>query len=162
MEKLTVDRVLAARAVEEYGDLVLRLAFQRLKSQADAEDVAQEVFLSLLREHVFQDEDHLKHWLIRVAIHKCENLRLSAWRRKTVPLEGQAWPAFAPAEQEMMEELWELKPKDRDVIYLHYYEGYTIYEIAGLLRENPNTVSARLCRARKKLRLLLEEDECGG
>lgn len=39
LEKLAVDRVLAARA-EEYGELVLRLAFQRLKSQADAEDVA--------------------------------------------------------------------------------------------------------------------------
>lgn len=54
MEQLTVDRALAAWAVEQYGSMVLRLAFQRLKSQADAEDVGQEVFLALLRERAFR------------------------------------------------------------------------------------------------------------
>lgn len=162
MGAIEVDQALCARAVEEYGGMVLRLAFQRLKSQADAEDAAQEVFLSLLRERSFQSEEHLKRWLVRVTIHKCENLRLSAWRRKTVPLEGEAWPLFMPIEQEVMEEVWELKPRDRDVIYFHYYEGYTIAEIADMLGENPNTVSARLSRARKKLKLLLEEGMCGG
>ena len=161
MESLTVDHALAARAVEQYGSMVLRLAFQRLGNQADAEDMAQEVFVSLLREREFQGEEHLKRWLIRVTIHKCENLRRSAWKQKTVAL-SEAWPAFAPAEQAVMEELWELKPKDRDVIYLHYYEGYTIAELAGLLGEKPNTVSARLTRARRKLKVLLEEGECSG
>lgn len=163
MEQLTVGRTLAARAVEQYGSMVLRLAFQRLKSQADAEDVGQEVFLALLRERVFQDEDHLKRWLVRVTLHRCEDLRRSAWRRRTVPLEERtAWAAFTPEETACLEELWSLKPRDRDVIYLHYYEGYTIAEMAELLGENPNTVSARLGRARKKLRLLLEEGMCHG
>lgn len=162
MDELRVDRALCTRAVEQYGSMVLRLAFQRLKSQADAEDAAQEVFLSLLRERSFQNEDHLKRWLVRVTIHKCENLRLSAWRRKTAPLEGEAWADFPPLEQEVMEEVWALKPRDRDVIYLHYYEGYTIAEMADMLGENPNTVSARLSRARKKLKLLLEEGACNG
>lgn len=47
-------------------------------------------------------------------------------------------------------------------LLFHYYEGYTIAEMAELLGENPNTVSARLGRARKKLKLLLEEGMCHG
>ena len=71
-------------------------------------------------------------------------------------------PLTPEEEQACLEELWSLKPRDRDVIYLHYYEGYTIAEMAELLGENPNTVSARLGRARKKLKLLLEEGMCHG
>lgn len=159
MDELTVDRALCARSVERYGSMVLRLAFQRLQSQADAEDAAQEVILSLLRERGFHDEDHLKRWLVQVTIHKCENLRRSAWRRKTVSLEGEAWPPCAPEERELLEELWQLKPADRDVIYLHYCEGCAIAEIAALLGEKPNTVGVRLSRARKKLKPLLGEGE---
>lgn len=155
--ELVVDKALCARAVETYGDMVLRLAFQRLGSQADAEEAAQEVFLKLLREKRFQDEVHLKRWLVRVTLHRCADLRRSAWRRHTVPLETTAWPAFSPEERETLEELWSLPPKDRDVLYLHYYEGYTIAETAELLGEKANTVGARLGRARKKLKLLLEE-----
>ena len=152
-----MDRALCARAVETYGDMVLRLAFQRLGDQADAEDAAQEVFLKLLGEKSFQDEDHLKRWLVRVVLHRCADLRRSAWRRHTVPLEGAAWPSFDPEEREALEELWSLPSKDRDVLYLHYYEGYTIAEIGTILGEKANTVGARLSRARRKLKLLLEE-----
>ena len=94
---------------------------------------------------------------MRVTLHRCADLRRSAWRRHTVPLETTAWPAFSPEERETLEELWSLPPKDRDVLYLHYYEGYTIAETAELLGEKANTVGARLGRARKKLKLLLEE-----
>lgn len=156
-----MDRERAARAVEDYGDMVLRLAFQRLKNQADAEDVGQNVFVILMRQGDFTDEDHLKHWLIRVTIQQCENLRHSAWRRKVVAL-SEAWPVFAPEEREAMEELWSLPPKDRDVIYLHYYEGYKLRELSELLGENINALSARLQRARKKLKLLIEEGERDG
>jgi len=40
---------------------------------------------------------------------------------------------------------------------LHYYENYTINEIAELLHTNPNTISAHLQRARRKLKLIIEE-----
>ena len=111
MGELVVDKALCARAVEAYGDMVLRLAFQRLGSQADAEDAAQEVFLKLLREKRFQDEGHLKRWLVRVTLHRCADLRRSAWRRHIVPLEGTPWPAFSPEERETLEELWSLPPR---------------------------------------------------
>ncbi|MBQ3438630.1 MAG: sigma-70 family RNA polymerase sigma factor, partial [Bacteroidales bacterium] len=45
---------------------------------------------------------------------------------------------------------------DRYAVYLYYYEGYSIKEIAQLLKEPEGTVSSRLSRARKKLRIVLE------
>ena len=94
------------RVVEQWSPLLLRLSYSYLGSTADAEDVVQEVFLALLRERVFQDEDHLKRWLVRVTLHRCEDLRRSAWRRRTVPLEERtAWAAFTPEETACLEEL---------------------------------------------------------
>ncbi len=58
-----------------------------------------------------------------------------------------------------MEEIWQLPKNMRNVIYLYYYEDYTIAEIAGILRKNPNTVSSTLQRARRKLKDLLQEGE---
>lgn len=161
METLKADRALAARAMEDYGDMVLRLACQRLGSMADAEDTAQEVFLSLMGQREFRGEEHLRRWLVRVTLNKCSNLAASAWWRRTAPL-CEGLPALAPEEREALEEVRALPPKDRDVIYLHYYEGYTIAEIADLLGEKPNTVGARLTRARKKLKILLEEAQSHG
>ena len=51
-----------------------------------------------------------------------------------------------------------LKPTDRAVIYLFYYEGYSTGEIAGMLRTNQSAVTSRLCRARKRLKILLEQE----
>jgi RNA polymerase sigma-70 factor (ECF subfamily) len=56
-----------------------------------------------------------------------------------------------------MDELFELEPEDRNIIYLYYYEGYSIKEISSIVNKNQNTISSRLQRARTKLKLLLEE-----
>ena len=58
--------------------------------------------------------------------------------------------------------VWEqvaaLSKSHRLVLYLHYCQGYTTGEIAGILGENPSTVRSRLVQARKKLKLKLEEN----
>lgn len=76
-------------AMEQYGDAVYRLALCRLDSRADAEDVFQDVFLRLLRDTtVFRDGEHLKAWLLRVTVNCCNDLRRSAWFKRTAPLEA--------------------------------------------------------------------------
>ena len=85
-----------AAAMEDCGDAVYRLALCRLGSRADAEDVYQEVFLRLLRDTTdFSDAEHLKAWLLRVAMQRCTDLRRSAWFQRTAPLEA-APDAAAP------------------------------------------------------------------
>lgn len=142
--------------VEQHADMVLRIAYQNLYSRADAEDVVQDVFLRLLGQPAFADENHLKAWLIRVAVNRCKDINKSAWRRKTVPLEVD-WPALPAESHGVMEELAALKPADRTVIYLYYYEKYTVPEIAEMLGEKESTVSSRLNRAKKKLKDILTE-----
>ena len=56
-----------------------------------------------------------------------------------------------------MDELNKLPEEERNIIYLFYYEGYTISEIAKILGKKQNTVNSKLQRARKKLQSLLKK-----
>ena len=63
-------------AMRRWGDTVLRLALSHTRSVSDAEDVFQDVFLRLLKnDTVFNDDEHLKAWLLRVTINRCLDLR---------------------------------------------------------------------------------------
>lgn len=148
-----------AAAMEDCGDAVYRLALCRLGSRADAEDVYQEVFLRLLRDTTdFRDAEHLKAWLLRVAMQRCTDLRRAAWFQHTAPLE--AAPDAAAPEPDDHSDLWQavraLPDELRTVVWLHYVEGYTADEIAGIAGCRPATVRTRLHRARKRLKHDLE------
>lgn len=142
--------------VDLYADMVLRIAYQNTKNKADAEDITQDVFMRLAQQTEFDSEEHVKAWLIRVAINRCKDLHKSAWKRKVVLLQTD-WPLLTESQQDVMEELFLLKPQDRNVLYLYYYEQYTIAEIAQILGEKLNTVNSRISRARKKLKDVLLE-----
>jgi RNA polymerase sigma-70 factor (ECF subfamily) len=144
------------RAVENYSDMIIRIVFQYAKNKADAEDIMQEVFLSLMKKSDFHDEQHLKAWLIRVTINKSKDflrhakIRLNAWT-------GVRQYGFSEEDIAVMQEVSKLSDTDRDIIYLFYYEGYSAKEIAGILRKRENAVHVRLSRARDKLKNLLGE-----
>lgn len=142
--------------VETYSDMIIRIAYHNLRNQADAEDVAQEVFLKLMREEEFEDEGHRKAWLIRVTINLCKDVNKQAWNRKTEGL-NETWEPFSNEQQRVLEELWELPKNYRNVVYLYYYEELTVPEIAKILKKKENTVSSWLTRARKKLKTILLE-----
>lgn len=151
-----------AQAMERHGDAVYRLALCRLGSRADAEDVFQEVFLRLLRDTTaFEDEEHLKAWLLHVTASRCSDLRRAAWFRHTAPLE--ALPDAAAPEGDDYAALWQavaaLPARLRAPVYLHYVEGYGTEEIARITGCKPATVRTRLHRARKQLKQILEGDD---
>ena len=147
------------RIIRQYSDIIYRIAVHNCQISADAEDIMQEVFIELLTKCPCPDDpEHLKAWLIRVTINKCRSLHRLAWRRKSVPLEECAELA-QPEQSSVMEEIWQLPETMRNVIYLYYYEDYTIAEIAKILGKNANTVSSTLQRARRKLKDILEEGE---
>ncbi|WP_130869619.1 RNA polymerase sigma factor [Intestinimonas massiliensis (ex Afouda et al. 2020)] len=67
---------------ERYMDTIFRLAFHYTRSQAEADDITQEVLLKLYRtDKAFESKDHVKHWLLRVTINSCKKALLSPWRR---------------------------------------------------------------------------------
>lgn len=146
------------RAIEQYADMVFRLCMVSLKNAADAEDVFQTVFLKYaVSNQAFESADHEKAWLIRVTRNACNDLLKSFFRKHTVPLEELSeFLPHATAEQlNVLEAVRSLPRGYREVVYLHYYEGYTAPEIAGILHKNPNTVYTHLSRARQMLKELL-------
>lgn len=145
--------------LDRYGTLVYRLAYQNTRSPQDAEDVAQEVFVALVRTHpAFADETHLKAWLIRCTGQRCKNLAASAWKRHTVPLMEDEASAKGTAATAVLSAVASLPQTYRDTVYLHYIEGYTAAEVGALLGCGKNTVLSRLMRARGLLKTLLKED----
>ena len=74
---------------ERYADRIYAIALNYFKNPYDADDIVQEVLLKLYRSDTeFESEAHLKHWLLRVAVNQCKKISLSAWRRRTISLEG--------------------------------------------------------------------------
>lgn len=150
-------RLRVEELVRTHGDMIFRLAYQNTASASDAEDILQDVCVSMLTKNApIEDDVHIRHWLIRVTLNKCHNLMVSSHKKRSVPLDD-ALQLYAPEDEQILSEVMELPMKYRNVIYLHYYEGYTIAEIADLLRVKPNTVGSWLSRARKRLKLMLEE-----
>ena len=143
----------------KYMDCVYRLAFSYLKCRADADDVTQNVFISLYKtDKVFESEAHIKHWLIRVTVNECKKVWRSPWRR-TEDLEEYAnsMPFEETSHSDLFQSIMALDKKYRTVIVLYYCEGYSISEIAQILDVPVGTVGTRLDRARRKLRLELTE-----
>ena len=151
-----------SRAVRTYGDTIYRVALHALKNPADAEDVMQTVLLKLFEEKkAFESEEHLKHWLLRVTVNESRRLLRSFWRRTSVPLEEwRDGPTLEdPARAEVFRAVMGLEAKYRLTVYLYYYEGCTVAEVAAALRANPSTVQTWLLRARERLRRELSGQE---
>ena len=141
-----------------YRTSVYRAAYCYTKNSADAEDITQEAFFKLFTAEIrFESDEKAKAWLIRTAINHCKDLRKSLRYRLTVREDEAAGTVCSDekAEDSLMPVIMKLKPKSRCVLYMYYYEEYSVKEIAGLLKEKKTTVTTRLMRARKQLKELL-------
>lgn len=138
--------------VHKYSKTVVKTAFSYLKNTADAEDIMQEVFLSLMqKQSEFKSEEHLKAWLIRVTINKCKNHLKSSWFKSNNPIPEDI-PYLTQEQNELLTAVLSLNIKYRIPIHLFYYEGYSIKEIAEILDERVATIGTRLARGRKILK----------
>lgn len=138
-------------AYEHFLDTVYRVAMHNAPTRADAEDVTQEVFETLLTcGKSFADPEHLKAWLIRVTVNRCKNLRRAKRGGEVTLTHDMEAPALP--ETTVLDEVRALPENYRNAIYLHYYEGYTAAEIGTILGAGRNTVLTWLARGRKALR----------
>lgn len=142
------------RVIELYGDTVRRLCMIYLKNYADTEDIFQNVFLKYATSSIkFENDEHEKAWFIRVTINKCKDLLKSFFRNRTVSLDDIVEkPEAIPSDyREVLEAVLSLPQKYRNVVYLHYYEGYSAPQISHILGKNVNTVYTLLTRSKKML-----------
>lgn len=142
--------------LDNYSTMLIKLAFTYVKNISDAEDIVQDIFVSLMkRGKGFDNEEHEKAWLIRVTINKCKNHLKSSWNRLKVPLEENI--GYQQEEQsEVLSVVLDLPDKYRTVIHLYYYENYSINEIAELMMRRPATIGTWLSRGRNLLKSKLE------
>ena len=146
---------------KKYMDTVFRLAFNYLKSQSEADDVTQEVLIKLYRtDKDFENEEHIKHWLIRVTINECKKAFLSPWKR-IEPIEDYASTLSftSPEHGELFYAVMDLPKKYRVPIFLYYYEDYSCEEISSFLGIANATVRTRLRRGREILKTKIQEGE---
>ena len=152
-----MDRLEIARLYEAYSRDVYRLALSYLHSKHDAEDICQSVFLTLLEKDVVLLPSKEKAWLLTCAANACKNHLASFWKKNVQELDDTL-TFDTPEEQDLWQQLLRLSPKDRALLHLYYYEGYSQEEIAGILRITRTAVQTRMQRARQKLRKELEEN----
>lgn len=141
------------QVVRKYSDTVTGVCIMRLHNLADAEDCYQNVFFKLYyKSPKFESEEHIKAWLIRVAIHECTSFMRK--NRRQLPLESLENEAIV-IDSDSSDISWALMktpPKYRDVLYLHYCEQYKVCEIAKILDVKENTVKSLLKRGREILK----------
>ena len=141
---------------DTYCGPVYRLAMVYLGRHADAEDVTQEAFFRLLyRSPAFVDEAHKKRWLLQVTANLCRDQLRGFWRGRIIELEDTL-PAAAPEELEALSAVLTLPEKYRLPIHLYYYEGYSVAEMADILKLGKSAVKMRLKRGRELLKIELE------
>jgi RNA polymerase sigma-70 factor (ECF subfamily) len=147
------------RIVETHSDMLLRIALNRMNSIAEAEDVVQTTFERLMkRQPRFESREHEKAWLIKTAIRICIDEARKNARHASVPLNEEIAAAYSEESFELLDTIRQLPEKDRDAVYLFYYEEYAVREIAKILGEREGTTRSRLSRARQKLRTIMEGD----
>ena len=151
------DQSEAEAIILRWGDTVYRMAFARVRNRTEADDIYQDVFLRYLRRRPkFESEEHARRWFLRVTVNCAKSHLTSAWMRHVIPLEQDIFEE--PEENRLSEALLLLPTKYREVIHLHYYEGYKTEEIAQILQRKPATVRSQLARAREQLKTILEEE----
>lgn len=146
--------------IEKYKDNIYAIAFNICKNAQDAEDVVQDTFIQyMLVKKGFETEQHIRAWLIRVAINKAKNKNNTYFRRNTLPLEDYMETlTFESSESsELFETVMKLSEKYRVIIHLFYYEDYSVNEIADILKLSVSNVKVRLSRGRMLLRETLKE-----
>lgn len=133
---------------DTYSNTILKISYTYLKSTQLSEDILQEVILKIIKKKIkIEDKAKEKYWIIRVTINMCKDYLKSSWYRKNVELDENL--LYLPKEQnELLTEVLKLPPKYKTVIYLYYYEEYSIKEISKILKSNESTIGTRLSRGK--------------
>ncbi|MFD2923157.1 sigma-70 family RNA polymerase sigma factor [Halobacillus naozhouensis] len=155
--------------MEEYGDMVLRVAFTYVKERQLAEDLSQEIFIKCYQSlHTFEERSSYRTWLYRITVNYCKDYVRSWPFRNLIPrsvvrpgndrsMDSVSSQVVQREENDLLfKKVLKLSVKLREVVIFYYYENLSVNEIACVLQVNPNTVKSRLHRARKSLRHHIE------
>lgn len=142
--------------VEEHQHVVHRLLSSLIADRAEAEDLAQEVFLACWRGRFDASRGSFRTWALTIARNRATNW-LRARRPQLEPEPERL--AASGAREELREELERafaaLPAEQRSAFHLAEIEGLPLEEVARIEGAPVGTVKSRLHRARRRLRELL-------
>lgn len=149
----------AEKALDQYGNAILRLAYSYLHNMSDAEDILQDTLLKYMQSApVFENAQHEKAWLLCVASNLCKNKLSYNKIRET----DELLETLTAEEREDLSFVWnavkKLPEKYREAIHLYYEEGYSTREISRILNRRESTVRSDLKRGRERLKEILKEE----
>ena len=145
--------------IERYGDMLYRLCILMLKNESDAEDVIQETLIKFYRKApVFENADHEKAWLIRVATNGCRDLLRYRVRHPLAEEEPIVAASENSADTGILEALASLPEKYKLVLALYYVEGYKVEDIAKIIGRTSSAVKMRLQKGRRLLEKVYREE----
>lgn len=161
-------KLVLEQALRKYQSNVYKAAFGICGNREDAEDIAQEVFLTYYKSQIeFMSEEHIRRWLLKVAINKARNQKKSFWHKRRVDIpDFSEWLETHTREQqfneydessEIIKAVMLLPEKCRIVLHLFYYESYSVKEISSIVGIKESTVKVQLHRGRTLLKSMLEE-----
>ena len=140
---------------------IYRVCYAFMKNAQDAEDCTEDAFVKAMSCDIsFENERHERSWLTTTAMNICKDKLKHWWRQKVTDLDEETEQTAAEPDEkrEVVDAVMALPVKYKEVVWLHYYEGYTAPEIAQLLGRLPSTVNTQLRRGREQLKTLLEKE----
>lgn len=173
------EKQLFGQLVEKYYDDVFRYCYYQTGNEHTAYDCTQETFYHLMRFlDNYRERNHFKAYLIRIAANVCRDHFRRNSRRAVREVSYSQWddsaelpkkPAETPPSTDGTEQetllrlsirkcLMRLTESQREVIVLHFYQGYKLREIASLIGVPLSTVKTRLYAGTEKLKQYLHEE----
>ena len=159
MQEIRVPENNVEKAIKEYGDMVFRVCFVTLKNEADAQDAVQDTFIKYMQKAPhFENSEHEKAWLIRVATNRSRDMIKK--RGRIAEIEVESIKSFVQNEEavSVLEALGSLPEKYSVVITLHYIDGYKVNEIAQIIGKTPSAVKMRLQKGRRMLEKIYRKE----
>ena len=143
-----------------FFDDLFRYVLTIVKNEEDTKDILQETFIKLFKSNdVFASDQHVKSWLLKVSRNASTNIFRHWYTNKRIEVtDFSSFQSDLNDDHKVLQEVFDLPLKYRQVIYLHYYEGYSIKEVSGLLNKNESTIKTQLSRARERLKGVLNDE----
>ncbi len=140
-----------------------RYAFTYVHHKETAMDMVQNSFLKALEQiHTLRNPAAMKTWFYRILTNECLQTLKKVNRENLIEpsdIQDQIYleKAYEPA-LELYEAVRQLPDETQTIIFLYYYEEYTLKEISKITGYNLNTVKSRLYAGLKKLKTIVKED----
>lgn len=146
------------RRITAMTKTLYRVSYGLLRSEADREDAVQETILKAWEKlPALRQETYFQTWVVRILINECRAIgrhRSRIVSMEDIPLTD---PARPPEDRALRDAILNLPEGYRMAVILHYIEGFSVEETAGLMHAPVGTVKTWLYRARKNMKHELEE-----